>query len=117
MSGLQTERRRRARATALVSLMLLSLLSVTPAQATGEPANLQAQGITAAFNTTTEITTITWENSDTNDARRPLNFPPWLRVWPSSFFINSLQLRMLMPVVPGGGLKTMNRGREVSEVG
>ena len=75
MSGLQTERRRRARATALVSLMLLSLLSVTPAQATGEPANLQAQGITAAFNTTTEITTITWENSDTNDATAIQGFP------------------------------------------
>jgi len=67
MGGPQTERRSQLRAAVLVGLMLFSLLSVAPAQATGEPANLQAQDITAAFDPLTEVTTITWENSDTND--------------------------------------------------
>ena len=67
MSGPQTERRSQLRAAVLVGLMLFSLLSVAPAQATGEPANLHAQDITAAFDPLTEVTTITWENSDTND--------------------------------------------------
>ena len=67
MGSPPTERNLRSRALLLAGLMLLSLMTVSPAQAAGEPANLQAHGISATFDPVTEVTTITWNNSDTND--------------------------------------------------
>ena len=53
-------------ATLLVILMAFSVIPImtTSAEDYGDPMNLQAQDISATFDTSTELTTITWRNID-----------------------------------------------------
>ena len=57
-------------ATMLVILMAFSLIPMmtTSAEDYGDPLNLQAQDIIATFDTSTELTTITWRNIDSPGA-------------------------------------------------
>ena len=54
----------------LVALMSLSVIPImsTSAEDIGDPMHLQAQDITAIFDTNTELTTITWRNIDSPGA-------------------------------------------------
>ena len=71
MGSPTAEQKASLRAGLMVALMLLALLPVGPAGATheseGDPANLQAQHITATFDLSTETTTVTWENLVSSD--------------------------------------------------
>ena len=57
-------------ATLLVALMAFSVIPIMTASAEdyGDPMNLQAQDIAATFDTSTELTTITWRNIDSPGA-------------------------------------------------
>ena len=57
-------------ATLLVVLMAFSVIPIMSASAEdfGDPMSLQAQDITASFDTSTELTTITWRNIDSPGA-------------------------------------------------
>ena len=57
-------------ATLLVALMAFSVIPIMTASAEdyGDPMSLQAQDISATFDTNTELTTITWRNIDSPGA-------------------------------------------------
>ena len=59
----------RAIATLLILLMTFSLVPITnvSAEDTGNLFHLQAQDIAASFDSSTELTTITWRNIDSLD--------------------------------------------------
>ena len=59
----------RAIATLLILLMTFSMVPITNASAedTGNLFHLQAQDISASFDSSTELTTITWRNIDSLD--------------------------------------------------
>ena len=67
------------RAFFLTLCMVLATLPLSHVQAVdmGDPYNLQAQGIQATFDSTTETTVITWQNIEQTSKEAPAACPRW----------------------------------------
>ena len=99
MGSPTAERNGIQRAFFLTLCMLLATLPLSHAQAVdmGDPNNLQAQGIQATFDPTTETTVVTWQNIDSSGTELNSMFSATYNLYRHTSAIDSMNVATLTP--------------------
>ena len=99
MGSPTTERNGIQRAFFLTLCMLLATLPLSHVQAVdmGDPNNLQAQGIQATFDSTTETTVVTWQNIDSSGTELNSMFSATYNLYRHTSGIDAMNVGTLTP--------------------